>query len=70
MHPGAQTPPFEISGELQYRPTHPDLNDCLARADANRPVIKAREKDIEIEDHQVRSGPERNAPTRPRLLRV
>ena len=50
--PGAQTPPFEISGELQYRPTHPDLNDCLARADANRPVIKAREKDIEIEDHQ------------------
>ena len=52
VHPGAQTPPFEISGELQYRPTHPDLNDCLARADANRPVIKAREKDIEIEDHQ------------------
>ena len=32
--------------------THPDLNDCLARADANRPVIKAREKDIEIEDRQ------------------
>jgi outer membrane protein TolC len=52
VHPGAQTPPFEISGELQYRPTHPDLNDCLARADANRPVIKAREKDVEIEDHQ------------------
>jgi outer membrane protein TolC len=51
VRPGAQTP-FEISGELQYRPTHPDLNDCLARADANRPVIKAREKDIEIEDHQ------------------
>src|SRR5215467_4828086 len=41
--PGAQTPPFEISGELQYRPTHPDLNDCLARADAYRPAIKARE---------------------------
>jgi outer membrane protein TolC len=50
--PGAETPPFEISGELQYRPTHPDLNDCLARADANRPAIKAREKDIEIEDYQ------------------
>src|SRR5437660_7774406 len=30
LHPGAQTPPFEISGELQYRPTHPDLTDCLA----------------------------------------
>src|SRR5581483_4190457 len=44
--------PFEISGELQYQPNHPDLNDCLARADANRPVIKARQKDIEIEDQQ------------------
>ena len=50
--PGAQSPPFEISGELQYRPNHPDLNDCLARADANRPAIKAREKDIQIEDRQ------------------
>jgi outer membrane protein len=50
--PGAQSPPFEISGELQYRPNHADLNDCLARADTNRPVIKAREKDIEIEDRQ------------------
>jgi outer membrane protein len=52
MHRGAQTPPFEISGELQYRPNHPDLNDCLARADAYRAVIKARQKDIEIEDRQ------------------
>src|ERR1700747_1190020 len=50
--PGAQSPPCEISGELQYRPNHADLNDCLARADANRPAIKAREKDIEIEDRQ------------------
>ncbi len=45
-------PPFEIAGDLQYQPNHPDLNDCLARADANRPVIKARQKDIEIEDQQ------------------
>jgi outer membrane protein TolC len=52
VRPGAQAPPFEISGELQYRPNHPDLNECLARADANRPLIKAREKDIEIEDRQ------------------
>jgi outer membrane protein len=52
VHPGAQTPPFEISGELQYRPNHADLNDCLARADANRPVIKSRQKDIVIEDRQ------------------
>jgi outer membrane protein len=52
VHPGAQAPPFEISGELQYRPNHPDLNNCLARADASRPVIKARQKDIAIEDRQ------------------
>jgi outer membrane protein len=44
--------PFEVSGELQYQPNHPDLNDCLARADANRAVIKARQKDIEVEDKQ------------------
>jgi outer membrane protein len=47
-----ETAPFEVSGELQYQPNHPDLNDCLARADANRAVIKARQKDIEIEDQQ------------------
>jgi len=50
--PGKQTPPFEISGQLQYRPNHPDLNDCLARADANRGIIKSKAKDIEIEDRQ------------------
>ncbi|HJW38824.1 MAG TPA: TolC family protein [Candidatus Udaeobacter sp.] len=52
LRPEAQATPFEISGELQYRPNHADLNGCLARADASRPVIKAREKDIEIEDRQ------------------
>jgi outer membrane protein TolC len=52
VRPGAQSPPFEVSGELQYRSNHADLNDCLARADTNRPVIKARQKDIEIEDRQ------------------
>jgi outer membrane protein len=52
LRPAAQAPPFEISGELQYRPNHSDLSACLARADANRPVIKARQKDIEIEDRQ------------------
>jgi outer membrane protein len=52
VRPGAQAPSFEISGELQYRPNHADLNDCLARADVNRPVIKARQKDIEIEERQ------------------
>src|SRR5213080_520662 len=52
LRAGAQAPPFEIAGELQYRPNHADLNDCLARADVNRPVIKARQRDIEIEDRQ------------------
>ena len=52
LRPGTQAPPFEIAGELEYRPNHPDLNDCLARADVNRPVIKARQKDIAIEDQQ------------------
>jgi outer membrane protein len=52
VRPRGETAPFEVSGELQYQPNHPDLNDCLARADANRPVIKARQKDIEIEDRQ------------------
>jgi outer membrane protein TolC len=51
-HLRGEAAPFEISGELQYQPTHPDLNDCLARADANRPVIKARQRDIAIEDQQ------------------
>jgi len=50
--PTGEKAPFEISGELQYQPNHPDLNDCLARADANRAVIKSRQKDIQIEDQQ------------------
>jgi outer membrane protein len=52
VRPRGETAPFEISGELQYQPNHPDLNDCLARADTYRAVIKARQKDIEIEDQQ------------------
>jgi outer membrane protein len=50
--PRGETAPFEVAGELQYQSNHPDLNDCLARADANRAVIKARQKDIQIEDQQ------------------
>jgi outer membrane protein len=44
--------PFEIAGQLQYEGRRPDLNECLARADADRVEIKARQKDIEIEDRQ------------------
>src|SRR6478609_12007068 len=29
LAPGAQAPPFEFSGQLEYRPNNPDLNDCL-----------------------------------------
>jgi len=48
----AEEAPFQTSGQLQYHPRHPDLNECLARADTNRPEIKARQKDIEIQDRQ------------------
>jgi outer membrane protein TolC len=43
---------FEVAGELLYQSNHADLNDCLARADVTRGVIKARQKDIQIEDKQ------------------
>jgi outer membrane protein len=43
---------FDATGQLQYQPRHPDLNECLARADANRPEIKARQKEVEIEERQ------------------
>jgi outer membrane protein len=49
---GSSPVSFEVAGELQYQPNHANLNDCLARADANRGVIKSRQKDIEIEDKQ------------------
>jgi outer membrane protein len=45
-------PSFEAVGQLEYHPRHFDLNECLARADTNRPEIKARQKDIEIEERQ------------------
>jgi OMF family outer membrane factor len=50
--PDTADPPFDVSGQLQYRSSHPDLNECLARADTNRAEIKARGKDVEIEDRQ------------------
>jgi outer membrane protein TolC len=44
---------FEVEGQLQYRPRHPDLNESLARADTSRPEIRAREKAVEIEERQA-----------------
>ena len=43
----------ETSGQLQYAPKHPDLNECLAYADVTRPEIRARQIDVEIEDAQL-----------------
>jgi outer membrane protein TolC len=45
-------PRFEVAGQLQYEPLRPDLNQCLALADVDRPEIKSRQKDIEIEERQ------------------
>ena len=50
--PNGGTTSLEVTGELRYQGNHADLNDCLARADATRGVIKARQKDIQIEDNQ------------------
>lgn len=52
MNVTAGVPSFEAAGQLEYRQRYVDLNECLARADATRPEIKARQKDIEIEDKQ------------------
>jgi OMF family outer membrane factor len=43
---------FEVAGQLQYAALHPDLNQCLGRADAKRAEIRARQIDVEIENHQ------------------
>ena len=43
---------FEVAGQLQYAALHPDLNQCLGRADAKRAEIKARQIDVQIEDRQ------------------
>jgi outer membrane protein len=52
MNVAASGPPFDAAGQLEYHARQVDLNECLARADANRPEIKARQKDIDIEDKQ------------------
>jgi outer membrane protein len=50
--PKPDQPQFEVAGQLQYAAIHPDLNECLGRADAKRAEIRAREIDVEIEDRQ------------------
>lgn len=52
LPPGSEQAPLEIAGELEYQPGTPTLNECLVRADTERPLIKARQREIEIEDRQ------------------
>jgi outer membrane protein len=51
--PSPNGSPLEVTGQLQYQPPHPDLNECLARADSARPEIQACQREIEIEDRQA-----------------
>ncbi|MEO8439858.1 MAG: TolC family protein [Spartobacteria bacterium] len=46
-------PAFAVTGELIYEPRHPNLSDCLARAIATRPELRAAEADIAIEKQQI-----------------
>lgn len=51
--PDATLGRIDLTGRLQYQPQHPDLSECLAYAGLNRPELKAREKEIEIEHEQL-----------------
>jgi outer membrane protein TolC len=51
--PNSPNSQFEVAGELQYQPRRPDVNECLARADLERPEIKADQIDVEIENRQA-----------------
>jgi len=55
---------FEATGQLQYHPRYPDLNECLAYADVSRPEVRAREIDVEIEHQQLLLD---RSETRPRV---
>jgi outer membrane protein TolC len=44
---------FEIAGRLGYQPRHPDLNECLARSETERPEVRLRQIDVAIEDRQT-----------------
>lgn len=45
--------PLQTTGEIKYQTRHPDLNECLAYADLERPELKARQRDVEIETAQL-----------------
>ncbi len=52
-----------IVGQLQYHPKHPDLNECLARADSDRPEIRARHIDVALEEIQEKLDRSETKPT-------
>ncbi|MFH1067092.1 MAG: TolC family protein [bacterium] len=45
--------PFQIKGDLDYSPSNVSLNDCLAKAEAMRPEMKARKLEIETQERQI-----------------
>lgn len=51
---GTTAPAFDAAGQLRYLGQKPDLNECLAYADVERPEIKSRQIDVAIEEAQLR----------------
>ncbi|MFQ3670517.1 MAG: TolC family protein, partial [Verrucomicrobiia bacterium] len=45
--------PFDIQGQLTYRKIDFNLEDCLAKAEAFRPEIKARDLEIQVAEKQI-----------------
>ncbi len=56
--------PFHIRGELVYRSTKYSLDDCLRRAENQRPEIASRQLDLDSLGHQLTVD---KSTTRPRL---
>ncbi|MDQ3119017.1 MAG: TolC family protein [Verrucomicrobiota bacterium] len=52
-NPRSRAARFEPTGQLIYRPRHPDLTESLLHARAVRAEIKARELDVAIEEQQL-----------------
>lgn len=61
---GAAAAPFHIRGELVYRGTKYSLDECLRRAENQRPEIAARQLDLESLGRQITAD---KSATRPRV---
>ena len=68
--PDSEQAPFEISGQLQYQSNHPDLNECLARADASRPELKKRPERHRDRRSTIHAGSKRTSPAGGVFLRL